>query len=470
MFSRQPLMLKKNDCNITTKEEAIQLVKSNYLNYQELPEKFRQDAEVIEAAMRNPLTFMYLSHNLQAKYAHQAFKSNGALITHAADELKNDRELVKLALKTSGLSLKITPKFQDDDEVVKIALSHNIKSIQYTSSRIRGDRGLFMQHPEIYCWASVKLRNNLKLTLLAIQKDHDNVKFMGDKLKDSESVADYVVKYAPEKFRFMSERIRSIRKYAEASMTYTHNFQYFSDLLCDDDKLAFETVEDKPLMFEYVSPRLQDNDKLADLAMKKEPRAFSWASKRIRYNDELAKQIIAQEPRMFKFASPQLRDDFDFVKTLIVEWNYGFKFASEHLRKNMELIKIIIDESTYAGEFIIYDEKNHDEFVELAKTYPLVNVFLCSEMSGAEFNRRYPDEKAIIIDEYNNPDYHNNPDCAEFKEFGFFVKRHPKEEHEVYITLESVDGNCGESITIDDDATIKFINWVTVIVDKYKKV
>jgi hypothetical protein len=69
-----------------------------------------------------------------------AVQLDGTLLAYASNNLRNNREIVKLAVTQSGYALKFASEIlQDDPEIVKLAVEQEAHAICYASERLRND-------------------------------------------------------------------------------------------------------------------------------------------------------------------------------------------------------------------------------------------------------------------------------------------------------------------------------------------
>lgn len=94
-----------------------------------LPEAFRADKEVALAAIavEGMFCFNYIEPSLRSQDRDVVLalvRADGSLFEHICEDLRSDRELVKIALKTCSEALQFAPKsLQADKELKKLAVS-----------------------------------------------------------------------------------------------------------------------------------------------------------------------------------------------------------------------------------------------------------------------------------------------------------------------------------------------------------
>ena len=111
-----------------TKEEAIKLLKHNAFALEILDAKFKNDREIVMAAVNN----------------------DGYALEYASDELKNDREIVLASVNKDGDALEFaSDELKNDKEVVLAALAKYVSPFQFASEELKNDKNLIIQALQI---------------------------------------------------------------------------------------------------------------------------------------------------------------------------------------------------------------------------------------------------------------------------------------------------------------------------------
>ena len=145
----------------TTKEAVLASVSKSGFNLRELPLEFRNDKDVVLAAVKQ-LHVYALEHASKGlrndrDVVLEAVIYNGRSLQYASEELQNDREIVLEAVKSDRHVLSfVYPNFQDDLEIVSAAISLDTIC------------GRNMYGP-VLRYASPRLRSNRNIVLMAVQ-------------------------------------------------------------------------------------------------------------------------------------------------------------------------------------------------------------------------------------------------------------------------------------------------------------
>ena len=161
-------------------------------------------------------------------------------ISHAADEIRLDREFAIDALKGSGQDASIIlmgfcPVFEDDTEIVKLAMSEESSALQWASDRLREDIGMLTYVIESYGGKAVGV--------------------------DSATTKEFVIKNIP---------------------VFLSILDFIPDRMLDDEEIIMAAVKEDGMALMWASSRLQDNEEIVREAIKECPYAIVMASTRIK--------------------------------------------------------------------------------------------------------------------------------------------------------------------------------------------
>jgi hypothetical protein len=211
-----------------TLQAAIKKVKKTGYDLRDLDETFRDNEEVVLAAIENDMyAFGFASDRLKddekfflkalkvrrgdviqfaserirndKKCATKAVKSSWTSYNLIGDDLKADRELLELALDSnSNIFSNDTPLetcaaiFKSDKEIVKKAIKNWAFALRCASDELRGDRELVMIAVSdiggALEYASDNLKNDKEIVLKAVSLDPDALEFASEKMKKDKDV------------------------------------------------------------------------------------------------------------------------------------------------------------------------------------------------------------------------------------------------------------------------------------------
>lgn len=150
-----------------------------------------------------------------------ALYNDGEAIQYVSSELRDNPKWVRLALKndySNSLKMPCMVKYRDDEKWVNIALEANGCNIKYVSKRLKDDFNMAkvaITHQKIYypestfCNLSARLKDNLELAILDIEKGHACIDSYSRRLRNSDIIAEKLLASEHKwKLYLMSQRIQ----------------------------------------------------------------------------------------------------------------------------------------------------------------------------------------------------------------------------------------------------------------------
>lgn len=172
-------------------------------------------------------------HNNFRDFVFRSLAYQGLLLKEAHEDLKNDREIVKCAVKQHGDALQYAhPDLQKDLEIVQLAFEQRISSIQYADPKLSKDFILKNVHqyscllqyahpsysselafayevisknPFAYKHATKEIRKTPEIALMAIKKNNYILNYLHDDLRKDDSFINELIKINPQARYFKKE-------------------------------------------------------------------------------------------------------------------------------------------------------------------------------------------------------------------------------------------------------------------------
>lgn len=155
---------------LNDKQTALSLMRGMGGHYEIFPDHIRHDRDVLMAS----------------------FQSSIRSLQHTSDELRNDRDIAKMAVGVNYNALAYLPAFQDDEEIV---FSH-YSAFQHASERIKKDPELVKKaielEPHNIAHASEPIKKDPEIIKFAIEHDPKSI----FKVHESALLNDDLLKYA----------------------------------------------------------------------------------------------------------------------------------------------------------------------------------------------------------------------------------------------------------------------------------
>jgi len=241
----------KND-----KEVVLLAVRQNGLALEYASEELRNNKEVVlEAVRQNGLALEYASEELRndKEVVLEAVRKNGLALKYASEELRNDKELVKEGLKIIdelimsnqspkefleilGPNLKkdksliieiikkdgailehVSEELRNDLDIVNLAIKDNIRYFEFAGDKLKNDKNLVLRllddSDEVFRYLSDSSRGDVDIVRKALEKEIYNFEYIKIPDNQLDSVEEFL---GPELFK---------RCVAKFSAPYSLNFK-----------------------------------------------------------------------------------------------------------------------------------------------------------------------------------------------------------------------------------------------------
>ena len=171
-----------------TAEAAIELVTQDFFAFENLPSELRSNKAVVLAAV--------------------AHDDVGVCLKYASDELKNDREVVFIAVENSGSSLEYaSDEMKVDKEIVLAAIANNEIALMYADESMKKDKEVMLL--AISKDLSFLFYAEKEIVLEAVSADGNRLKFVSEKFKDDKDIVLAAVRSNGKCLEFASFNLRN---------------------------------------------------------------------------------------------------------------------------------------------------------------------------------------------------------------------------------------------------------------------
>lgn len=280
---------------------VLKAVKVNARIYDDLSDEFVNDAEILITAvtMSPGLSFWYNipeSYKLNAELARIVLEKHGRLLQCFSDEIKADKVLVLIAVKSCGSALGFTTSIlQDDYEVVMNAVSN------YESASA-------LEH------ASIRLRNNKEIVECACKHSC------------------FAFKYAERSNGWYNDFGRKI--IAE----YGHLLEFAPDHWKSDKALVISAVQSAPRVYLSLSPEfITDEDVMLEV-LKKDGKMLRSMPEMASLNRDLVYAAVSNSGLAMRHVNPLLKQEKELTM-IAVETKGAFRLLDEQFWADEEVIK-----------------------------------------------------------------------------------------------------------------------------------
>lgn len=363
----------KND-----KHLLLLIVKERSFEFKKFPDWAKDDKDIVLAAISEDFdAFEYTSERLRGErevvIAAFTAQSSYDTIKHvASEELQNDIEILKLAVKGHNQAFGYIPeKWRTNKELIELVLAGEVSSssfelfpFEYRDNEEIARKVLNDDYGRCYEYLSERLKNNKEITLIATSKSGDVLEVMPESMLDDKDVV--LNALAHDGWRYVdkiSERLKNdIDIVTAAVLSDNRALEDFPDNFKDNEKVIEACLKGNGSAYEYFSERFK-NDRRIALEMSAKWNFDLGAAPEIFKNDrEIVKNAIKEDANNFKYLGSELLKDFNFLKELYMLNDGVLNHMDENLKA--QLFTTQVQSMEYRGKKIIYEMVIDDGYVQ----------------------------------------------------------------------------------------------------------
>jgi len=279
-----------------TKEEALELVKTDGSKLRLLSAEFKKDKEIVyEAVKQNPYDGL--------KYAHTSFKSdselvfmavakNGSALCMANDDLRKNKKLVLTAIHAikdaTQTFVCADQSFRKDKEVVLAAIqSFPLKALHMAHSSLKKDREVVLASVKLAGFtlssADASLKKDRELVLVAVKQSGYALDYIDKSLKDDREIVLAALKANGGALRYATDEQKADKEFVLVAVKNDDEFydalKYADIHLVDDKEIALAAVKNNGLALQHISMRLKHDKEVVSEAIKQNKHAITLVPK-----------------------------------------------------------------------------------------------------------------------------------------------------------------------------------------------
>jgi hypothetical protein len=208
---------------------------------------------------------------------------NGTNIKFVSEELKDDDELINIAINNkhggSQVLQYLNDSSKDNEDIVIIAIQNNPKCFEYISERLRNKKEIIMicieklklykyKYNNILCMTSYINRNDKEIVLPLMEIDGGDIRYVSYELAMDKQVVITAIKNDPSIYKYINKSFLNdkevimlcLKNYEYDEDNFKNFLEYLNDDFKDDKEIVMASVKKCGLNFIYASNRLR-NDK-----------------------------------------------------------------------------------------------------------------------------------------------------------------------------------------------------------------
>lgn len=281
-----------------------------------------EEEKTFDEILNDKENAIYFLQELEPIYSVYFFKM-------LSKNLKNDKNVVKVAVARHGYSLEYTSdELKDDYDVVMEAVKNKGEALEWASDRLKDNEEIVLEAINdgiSILSASERLRNNKKFLIWSVQ-NLSNSSFEVKYFLNSKEIEDN------------SKKDVDVLKALAPNFKFTLNEDY---LKINDKNILYDLAKINGYVLCYMNKNLINKKilKLAFIQNGLAVRCLSNEEKEKILDKELGLIAVNSNWKALKYFNNKLKDDYDIVMEAIKGNGEALKFASLRLQNDLDLVE-----------------------------------------------------------------------------------------------------------------------------------
>ena len=268
---------------------------------------------MLEAVQGNPLVLEHAHADLRAdrEVVRIAVRTDGRALEFASRDLQEDFEIALLATVNYGMALQfVKGSLRDRREIVIEALRENGLAIMFVSEALRAERDIVEEavasHGNALAWASASLRCDKRVVMLAVKNNA------------------WSLQHAAVRFRY--DRDVALLAVEQKGCI----LQLFQDL-CADEEVVLGAVRQDGYGLKYASRGLRGTKGIVMAAVSQAGNSLQFAHKTIRRDREVVLCAVGNNGLALQWADVSLQEDLEVVRVALRQNRKAVRYVSREL-------------------------------------------------------------------------------------------------------------------------------------------
>ena len=277
-----------------------------------------QEIKDMKGSKKNPLFRASDALKEDKEVVLMAIKANGEALYVANKKFWKDRDFVLASVKSDAYAtclMYVDRKFTDDKEIMLLAIKENDFWVEELSERLKNDK-VFLQEMVTLNWKAFstldKKQQTKALAIVTVKNDYRAFEYMDEKFKNDEEIVLAMVQGRVEAFDLIPKQFRKNKKISLVAVKgFGMNLRYVSKELKKDKEIVLNAVKSDSYAFKYADEELKQNRNFIISIVKQKPSFFQYLSKKFRNDKVVAMLAIRANRKMIKYIGEKLLKDND---------------------------------------------------------------------------------------------------------------------------------------------------------------
>jgi hypothetical protein len=266
---------------------------------------------------------------------------------HLSDRLRSDREVVIKALTCNSsyntISFVGTDELKNDLEILKLAVKGHKQAFGYIPEKWRTNREL------------------IELVLAAEVAATSSFEYFPPEYRDNEEIAKKVVKDDASCFEYLSERLRNNKEIALLAVSKSGMaLREMPEMMLDDKDIVLAALSNDGWRYcDKISDRLKNDIDVVLAAVSSDNRTLEDFPEVFKDNERVVEACLKGNGSAFSYFSHRMRNDRGIALKMSAKWGFKLKDAPENFKNDREIVRnaVKVDDNNfdYVGSELIQD-------------------------------------------------------------------------------------------------------------------
>lgn len=371
---RERYMMSVNDCKMLTKLNQ-KTAKREELTIDEYMFIFEINRQIAGFGWNRDSRIEKIRWNNTIKNYETALKLipiKGWTLKYASKELKNNPDIVKLAVTECGCALEYASEgLRNNPDIVKLAVTQSCYAIDYASIALKNNfqfmKEMVMQNTSNLLYVSFDLRASSRFMKEIVKKDGLALEYASKELQNNFEIVKIAVKQNGDALRYASEELINNFEIVKIAVTQDgFTLAWASEELKNNLDIVRLAVKQNGAALKYASQDLQNNPIIVISAVLQNGEALQYASKELRNNFNIVSTAVMQNGLALRYASEELGNNPNIVKSAVMQNVDAFLYAGENARSNPDIVKFAVMQNGLLLKYAEYDAKSNPDVVKSA--------------------------------------------------------------------------------------------------------
>lgn len=255
-------------------------------------------------------------------------------ISHTSKKLLEDRDVALAAVTCYPRALQILTAFQDDEEIVSVAVRKILSVIRYASERFRQNRKLILSAIPTAQDASLSniegiydYRNDYEMIMEFVSRRGCDITYLPISLQHDPKILMAALRNTGRSLMMLHPPVDLTREMILAGVS-SHggmiSLPIFDESnLRSDPEIMKLAVTNHPAVLEYAHASIKDMKEIVLIAVRKNGDTLEFASDRLKGDIEVVSAAVNNDPRCFLYASPTILSQYEYQKEFIRRFPRG---------------------------------------------------------------------------------------------------------------------------------------------------